>query len=157
MVAIIAKLTPCNTGSDVDLVGELILLTKQLYIAAQYDSAFMLMGAFAVSAAKPSEFLRYTKETYKMPLEMLAGNLKHEYCMFINEWVKSMIQVMDKLTIDEDEDPTSEGSVLALEIANEPTISKIIEGTYQIGSSVGHLISMDQPLLELNLLKHQIC
>lgn len=82
-----------------------------------------------------------------MPLELLAGNINPEFAMAINEWAKSMIQVMDKLTFDLEEEPDPEKEALAVEIANEPLISRIIESVYQLGSSVGHLITMSQPLL----------
>ena len=36
-------------------------------------------------------------------------------------------------------------------------ISRIIEGVYQLGSNVGHLITTAKPMLELNLLKFEIC
>jgi len=85
------------------LVEELIVSSKQLLQSKQLDSVFMLMGAFAVSDAKPAEFYRYTRETFRMPLELLASNINNEFAMAINEWAKSMIQVMDKLTIDKDE------------------------------------------------------
>jgi hypothetical protein len=85
-----------------DHIGELAVLTKQLIGSGQLDAAFMLIGAFAASDVKEPALVQYIGNTYRMPLELLAANLTIEFSMPINEWAKSMIQVMDKLAIYEE-------------------------------------------------------
>lgn len=132
---------------DLENVTQMISLFKELLNTGQLDSAFMMIGAFAVGEVKEHNLVYFIKEVFGLCVNLLGNNVKVELAAGIHEWMKSMGQVMDKLSI-KNKHTTEESAELGLALSLNSDFCRLIQKVYELyPASPAHYITSQPDLL----------